>query len=389
MTEALSLDLVDRRYWGIRAYELKHEIQACGKHGETQRKKETSEKRYLGHYCNLNNLHLDCAIRYRNTQGEKMKRQYLEIIKANNSWGVYSQTYTLTEENRRWLDLYQVRAHNFLLDERRAIAKTINRVLAAKVNLRKIQPGFSILFHQASSENPFKQSAHFHVLILPMLANFKTGEIIKLDKILDHVLIKQIYKREHDKVLKKHGIQEFIEDEYVVHLKYVKIEDQSRINHAFRYNNRSQVQDLVKSIKKVTDDFESYFCLLPDKKEDVLIPHLKNREQILQALEMIFDPPIQIRMSYGFMRVLDKYSEILGIKYDPPEPEDQWEYLYSIIIRRVYKNIYNVERRKVLPVLMIYIRGPDDEDWQQIDPSELHGEWGSKGKGKFYKAIAR
>lgn len=387
MTEALSLDLVDRKYWGMKALELKHEIQACGKHGETQRKKESDEKRYLGYYCNLNNFHLDCAIRYRNMQGERMKKQYMEVMKANGLWGIYSQTYTLTEQTRRWLDLDLDRAHDFLLDLRRAIAKTINKILAAKVNLRNIQPGFSILFHQASSENPFKQSAHFHVLILPALANLKTGKIIKLDKILDHALIKQVYKREYDKALKKHGIQKFIENEYVVHLKYVRIEDQSRIDHAFRYNNRSQVQDLVKSIKKVTDDFESFFCLLPDKKEDVLIPQLKNREQILQALEMIFDPPIQIRMSYGFMRVLEKYSEVLGIRYDPPEPEDQWEYLYSILIRRIYKNIYNEERRKVLPVLMIYIRGPDDEDWKQIDPSELHGEWGAKGKGKFYKAI--
>ena len=83
MTEALSLDLVDRRYWGLKASELKHEIQACGKHGETQRKKESDEKRYLGYYCNLNNLHLDCAIRYRNMQGERMKRQYLEVMNAN------------------------------------------------------------------------------------------------------------------------------------------------------------------------------------------------------------------------------------------------------------------------------------------------------------------
>lgn len=386
LLDDLPNDLINRYKHGLFALESKGWVRNCGKHGECQENKKTKERRFVGFYCNERSFCLSCAIRYRAGQGVEAKNQYMEIAKANNLWGFYSWTFTLSGEIRVWVDKSEVKK-KFLSDVRRAIAKTIKECLGINTKTRGIQPGFSILYHAVSSGNPFKPLPHFHTLILPLLANLKNKTVKIFQSRYDHSQVKRVFKKHLDRILVKYGLEDFIRDQYVVHLRDVFVDMPGSVDHAFKYNNRSQVQDVLKTIKRVSDDFESFVGLLNDKKEDIYIPYVKNRKEIIDALDYILHPDIQIRMSYGFMRVLEKYSVLLGVERDDYDDDENWERLYLIDIMRIQQNIFNEKKRKVVSVLTVYIRGPDSDDWKKIDPGELRGERSNMADRKLYKSI--
>ncbi len=379
-------DLVDRYKHDLPAVESKGWVRSCGKHGECQENKKTKERRFIGYYCNERSFCLSCAMRYRNGQGVESKNQYMEIAKANNLWGFYSWTFTLSGETRDWIEKTEVKKE-FLSDVRRAIAKTIKECLGINTKTRNIQPGFCVLYHTVSSGNPFKPLPHFHTLILPLLANLKKKILEKFPKRYDHSHVKKIYKKHLDRVLVKYGLENLIRNQYVVHLRDVQVDMPGSVEHAFKYNNRSQVQDVLKTIKRVSDDFESFVGLINDKKEGIYIPYVKNRKEIIDAFDYILHPVIQIRMSYGFMRVLEKYAGLLGIERDDYDDDENWERLYLIDIMRIQQNLFDEKKRKVVPVLIIYIRGPDYDDWKKIDPKEMRGEMTNMADRKLYKSI--
>jgi len=383
----LPADLIDRYKNGVFALESKGWVRNCGKHGECQKNKKTKERRFVGFYCNERSFCLSCAMRYRNGQGVEAKNQYMEIAKANNLWGFYSWTFTLPGQVRAWTDKSELKKE-FLSDIRRAIAKTIKECLGINTKTRGIQPGFSILYHAVSSGNPFKPLPHFHTLILPLLANLKNETVKPFPIRYDHSQVKQIYKKHLDRVLVKYGLEYLIQNQYVVHLWSVLADMPGSVDHAFKYNNRSQVYDVLKTIKRVSDDFESFVGLISDKKEEIYIPYVKNRKEIIDALDYILHPDIQIRMSYGFMRVLEKYSGVLRIERDDYDDDKNWERLYLIDIMRVQKMVFDEKKNKVVPILTVHIRGPDG-DWKKIDPKELRGEMSNMADRKLFKAIER
>lgn len=379
-------DLIDRYKNGLFAVETKGWVRNCGKHGECQENKETNKRRFVGFYCNERSFCLSCAMRYRAGQGIESKNQYMEIAKAQNLWGFYSWTFTLPGQVRVWIDKSEDKK-KFLSDVRRAIAKTIKECLGVNTKTRGVQPGFSILYHAVSSGNPFKPLPHFHSLILPLLANLKNQTIKHFQSHYDHSQVKRVYKKHLDRILVKYGLEYLIRDQYVVHLRDVFVDMPGSVDHAFKYNNRSQVQDILRTIKRVSDDFQSFVGLISDKKEGVYIPYVKNRKEIIDALDYVLHPDIQIRMSYGFMRVLEKYSILLGVERDDYDDDENWERLYLIDIMRVQKMLYDEEKNKVIPILTVYIRGPDSDDWKQIDPGELRGEKSNMADRKLFKAI--
>jgi len=327
-------------------------------------------------------------MRYRAGQGVEAMNQFLEIAKANNLWGFYSYTFTLPQGAKTFIDINSAKAKDFLLDVRRAVSKTIKGLLGLNSKARNIQPGFQVMYHPTSSGNPFKQSSHFHTLTLPMLADLKNNKIIKSKKRLDHKKVKAEYKKQLDKVLIKYGLDESIEDKYVVHLYDVELAHETGVIHAFKYQNRSMVQDLFRSIKKMDIDFENFVCLLIDKKNDVGIPVLKNKTQILDALEFILNPYIQVRMAYGFMRSINKYSELLGVALDEHELNENWETKFYIELFRVMRNRYDPKLKKVRPIITIYWKRRDgpDESYQELT-ERLGGEKAAMSDRKLYKAI--
>lgn len=392
LEEFLSMKLVDRNEYGFKKsltkLEIIHEIKKCGSRGEWQKHKETNEERGIGHYCNNRKYHLPCAERHRRGQGIEIKNQYMEISKANDLWGFYHWTFTIPEMARAWIDNHNEQSKSFLLDVRRAVASTIKETFGVNKKARGVQPGFSILYHAASSGNPFRQSSHFHALALPMLVDLKHQTIKKFEKMVPHGAVKRAFKKHLDKVFKKYGLAEFIEDDYNIHLHYVDKEMESSVNHLFLYNNRSQVADILKTIKKANSEFNQFVCLLFNKQYQVFIPSLKSLEEILEALEFVLNPLIQVRMSYGFMRVLKKYSILLGIKRDDYEEDENWETLFKIRILRIYKNIYDKEAGKVRPQITLLIFKEDSyQVWRKLKPDEFRGELSSMSNRKLFKSI--
>lgn len=366
------------------------EIAWCGRTGECQVHKGTGKKRNIGHYCNKTQFHLPCAIRYRNGQGKEMRNQYLEIAKANKLWGFYDYTFTLPDEVRRIIDDYGEKAKEILLDLRKASATAMREILGLNTKARGKQPGFHVIYHPCSSRDPYRQSAHFHVIALPLLADRKTGELTKLPKRLDHERVKRIYKAHLDRVFIRHGISECIKPAYTAHLHYLERRDRRKLDHVFKYTNRSQVEDVLNTIKRVPDYFEDdggqFACVL--KEGNVYRPVWKTEDQILDALEFILNPLIQVRMAYGFMRVLDRYSQVLGVERDEWEEDKNWRKLYDTEIRREANNVYDLDLHKVVSKERIFIRERHSHDpWKEITPADLQGETVLMQDRKMYKAI--
>lgn len=389
LMEFLSQKLVDRKKGGLLGSMIGDKIRKCGKTGEAQVHKKTRERRYVGHYCNQRGFHLPCSIRYRTGQGVEMKNQYVEIAKSKKLWGFYSWTFTLPQNVRVWIDQNPEKSKIFLTEVRRAIAKTIKEALGLNTKSRGKQPGFSIMYHPCSSGDPFKQSSHFHAMILPVLADLKKHVTLKFNCRFNHAEVKRIFKKHLDKVLVAAGIP--LDDLYVVHLRDIFLDHPSGVSHSFKYNNRSQVSDILKRIKRVhTDDpktFGECVCLLIDKKGKKLFPVVKSLEEILDALEFVLNPVIPIRTSYGFMRVIDKYSKLLGIERETYEEDSNWETLFPVQIFRVLRNLFI--DGKVKTFVDVFIRERDGPlEWIKVKPEELRGERTCMSGRKLYKCKA-
>lgn len=385
--ERLSIELVDRRKWGEKRSLIQYEIRNCGKEGEVRIHEITKKEKALGHYCHHRRFHLPCATAYRSSQAKTSRENFLAIIDANDLWGFYNQGYTLPQEVRNWVHQVGDDAIKFLLDVRRAIDKTIKAILGVNTKARNIQPGFQINMHPVSSGNPFKQSIHFQALILPMVADLKNNKIRKLSKLLSVIRVRETFKKFFDPVLRKYGLEHCIRPVYDVHLSYVDRDLMGSVNHAFSYTNRSHVADVLGTIHRVHHDFEKFVCLIRDKKNDVYIPYIKTLDEILHALDFVLNPLISIRQSYGFMRVLEKYSKLLGIERDDYEEDGHWKKAYPIQILRYVRHEFNEETGKIMPVLTIMIRKKDSQEaFRKIKPDELQGELCRGSSRKTFKA---
>jgi len=387
MMESLSLDLVQRRKHGLSRSKTQEEIRGCGKTGECQKHKTSGEVRYVGHYCNNRSFHVPCSIRYRAGQGIELRNQYLEVAKAQDLWGFWSWTFTLPLRVRKWIDDHPEDRKKFLSDLRRGVARTIKASLGLTTHARKVQPGFSIMYHPASSGNPFEQSSHFHSISLPLLADLKGKTVQKFGKVIDHALVKRIYKRELDRVLQKWALDLLEEPSYVVHLEWIDRQVESSVNHIFKYNNRSQAFDVLKRVQRISVGLDRFVCVLHDKAQDVYIPTIKSRAEMLDALELTMCPPIQLRMSYGFMRTLEQYADLLWIERDEHEQEENWEPLFPVEIIRLWEPHYDEERKKVVGSMVLLIRRKGEwETLARLRPDELGGERACMVDRKIFKA---
>jgi len=389
LEEALSIELANRSgKWGLKLSEMVWDIKRCGKHGECQVHRENGDERLVVYRCNQRSVHIPCAIAYRRGQGIEMRNQYSEIVKALGLWGFYNYTFTLPGGIRAWIDQNPEEAKSLLADVRRAISMTIKKLMGLNGNkTRKVQPGFSVVYHPSSSGNPYVQSSHFHAIILPIVANLKSGSVTRLPRRLDHTKVKSAYREQLNKVLEKHGLGAMIEGRYVVHLRYTEMAYPSSVDHAFKYANRSQAQDVLQTIRKVHDHFENFVCTLKDKKEDVLHPCVKSLDQVVDALEFVLNPIVQVRLSYGFMRRLDDYADLLKIERDDYHDDDNWEFLYEVELFRVARGRWDKEKNKVVTFITVYVRrkGSADE-WTPMNQEDLRGEKAMMGGRKLYRA---
>uniref|UniRef100_A0A6M3LKI0 Uncharacterized protein n=1 Tax=viral metagenome TaxID=1070528 RepID=A0A6M3LKI0_9ZZZZ len=220
-----------------------------------------------------------------------------------------------------------------------------------------------------------------------MVANVIGRRIKIYPKHISQAAVKTQYKVYKDNLLRKYGLERFIQ-KYVVNLKYVDIHQESAVIHAFRYANRNQVGDVIKAIKRVKTDFTNFVCIHWDKAERVGYPHQKTLTEVLDALEFILDPPIQVRTSYGFLRVLEKYSAVLGVSRDDHQDDDNWQKLYGIEIRRVMRHEYDPDTGKIKPDVTILVRKRgSSEIFKRLKPDGLRGERVCMSGRKLFKVM--
>jgi len=316
-----------------------------------------------------------------------MMNQYVEIAKANDLWGFYSYTSTQPGEVCQWIDENGEEGKEFLKKGRLVWAKTNKKIVGLNTKTRNIQPGFSIVYHPVSSSNPFKPFPHYHSIMLPCVADHKSGKVYKLNRRIDHQRVKDVQKYYYDRLLTRFGLKHFIKPAYTVHLKYVELCHPSSVGHSFKYTNRSQVQDILRTIVRAADDFTHFVTVRRDKQKKGWIPCIKSNDQILDALDYVMNGMGQTRVPYGFMRLLKKYSDLLNIERDHYEDDDNWECLYPTVYRRDAGARFDKESGKVKSyVNVFYKKRGSDEAWRKIKPDELRGEKACMVNRKLYKA---
>lgn len=387
LQEELSLCLAKRKGHGLGKLSMYEKILSCGKKGKGQKRKGSEEYRFRGCYCNLRSVHIPDAIRYRIQQGKDIRNQFIEIAKQNNLWGFYSWTFTLSEQIRTCIEEQDKETRKgFLQDCRRAVVRTFKACFGVSAKMRGKQPGFTINTHPFSSGNPFKQAYHFHLLGLPCLVTLKSKQTVELEKRFDHRTVKKLYKQNLDKVLDSWGLGHLKRDLYDVHLRDIESWEGAGVSHAFKYTNRSPAEDLMKSVKRVADDLSHAVCVLSDKKAEVFHVSTKTKEELLDAFERALNPVIQERMSYGFMRVLEKYSSALGITLEDFENDDsQWEESFNVDIHKIVKAFFLNGKPRSIVMALIRRAGTCEVQWI-IPASELGGEQSGGGSRKLYKA---
>lgn len=387
--EHLSFELLNRSdKYGIAKEKIIIGIKFCGKHGECQYHKTTGDERFCVYNCQYRKFHIPCAIRYRAGQGVEDMNQFMEIVDSLDLWGFYKWEFTLPGEVRAWIDENVLEAKEFLKDVRRAIAKTIKLIFHVDVNNdRKLQPGFKILYHPASSGDPFKQSSHFHVMALPLLCDLNQGRTETFPKIIDEKEVKRIYKLNLDKILKKYEIPGAVKANYNVHLSYMEREMTSKIIHSFKYNNRSMTQDVLNKVQRVNfPGYSEYVCVLTDTKTSEKYPEIKTENQMLDALEFVLNPPLGVRMSYGFLNRLPSYSLLLGIVPDDYEQDENWQRSFLTEYRRTYKTQFDKNTGRLKTITEVWVRRKDgDGPWMLLSPEDLRGEKTSMSGRKLYK----
>ena len=89
-------------------------------------------------------------------------------------------------------------------------------------------------------------------------------------------------------------------------------------------------------------------------------------------------------MSYGFVRILSKTAESLGIERDEYETTG-WIRICYVDFLRFYKNEID-ERGRIRQRLHVRVKEPDG-DWIPLDPADLYGEKALMNGRKVYKLI--
>lgn len=388
--EQIAWALVKRSKHGLSASLIKEKILTCGKYGQWYRDKKTKDESGRGFYCNERRFHIQCHQRYRRQEAIKAREDFMSLIKAQNLWGFYDPVFTIPEEVRTWLDENNQKKRPVAKDMRMALKKTIKALLGLNTKARGIQPGFYINTHWLSSGDPFKQSLHFHSMILPLVVDRKKNKIVKLGKTIDAGKARDTWKKHLDGVLIKYGLQEFIKPIYNVFMHYIDASFESQVNFVISYNNRSQSDDVLKTIRRVDNKFERFVCLLHDKKRGGFIPCVKTSAQILDALETVMNPPISDRQAYGFMRRLKDYASLLELKENESDYDelDNLEELYPIEIIRRTRFEFDKSKGNVMPITDILIRKRDSfEDFRKIRPDQLRGERACMSRRKRFKPI--
>ncbi|GAI84178.1 unnamed protein product [marine sediment metagenome] len=254
--------------------------------------------------------------------------------------------------------------------------------------------GIHIQVHWYSSEEAWKKKPHLHCYAIPI--RLENGQAKNVDYYITEVDLKRLkiaWSQSVKRACVKLGYKRIddIPDELVVHHEYIdlpkNLEEKGRPGFNFRYDQRSPVDDLEKSVVAMEFNQKQVIMAFNQDHHDYYAIWSFNdyADEILKRLNLK-----GTNSTYGWLRRFKHYAAALGVEVkkeeDPftPVPELSIPTEY----RREYKGLYNKEKGTVQVVKYLSVRSLKEPGnpgpWIEVEPWKVHGEEFWVGSKKRY-----
>ena len=370
----------------------RHHYLVCGKFGMCEQDKEVN-KRLLVYHCNQMKRCPVCSNRYHIGRSYEKGKIASAVMQANKI--EHLRKFELTFPDFLWGQIKDA-------DDMSILKPLANKMFQAFFGCQMKgtctylsgSVGVHIQVHWYSSKECWKKKPHLHCYVIPL--KLENDQIKNVDRYISKADLKDLRVAWSDCVkraavkLGYKGTDE-IPDELVIHHGFINLtknlKKKGRPGFNFRYDQRSPVEDLEKSV--VAMDFNQDIVIMTFNQSDHDYYAIWSFDDYVS--EMLTRLNLKgTNSTYGWLRRFKYYASALGVEVkrekDPfvpvPELEVRTEY------RREYKSRYSKDTGKLEQIKIVYVRSLKDANnpgpWIEFDPWKIHGEEVWTGSKKRY-----
>jgi len=359
---------------GDKYYVKLGEFLGCGKRGLVEIDKD-GVKQYRPFFCNLRRMCFECFNRYKKGLRWTYEERILAVARAAKVSQIVFPVYTLHTEIRDYLTTYHKLDPAESLNEiNRLAVDSFKQVVGVGKHWGRDVTGIISVMHPFGSRNPFKDFLHFHFAWIPL--KITPGGIVKrMRSFVDSKKARELWQAAQVQFAKRHGFN-LASPETNIHFEWIPLSAEAKLRHKIRYIFRSLLDDIFISVRFLTDDLEG-FIWLEDVESDWL-PHLDKWEKLEHALESYMNFPVKMVKSYGFLRNIKKYAEVLHLEQAFDKPGFVPVVTKACEFRRTYRRHYLEGKKKWIFKLSIQA-AYDGHPWANIPIEDVIGERCSGG----------
>lgn len=370
----------------------RHHFLVCGRFGMDEQDKE-GNKRLLVYHCNQMKRCPVCSNRYHIGRSYERGKIVSAVMQANKI--EHLRKFELTFPDFLWdqikdaddMSIFKPLANKMLQAFFGCKMKGIHGYISASV-------GVHIQVHWYSSKECWEKKPHLHCYVIPL--KLDDGHVENVDRYISKADLKAL-RVAWSNCVKPAAVKlgykrtDEIPDELVIHHGFINLpknlKNKGRPGFNFRYDQRSPVEDLEKSV--VAMDFNQDIAIMTFNQSDhdyyAVWSYDDYVSEILKRLDLK-----GTNSTYGWLRRFNYYASALGVEVkrekDPfvpvPELEVRTEY------RREYKSRYSKDTGKLEQIKIVYVRSLKDANnpgpWIEFDPWKIHGEEVWTGSKKRY-----
>lgn len=353
-------------------YEKVFEGLNCGRFGKGERYEDGSRK-FKPFFCGHRHGCWDCFRRGRQAEYRRVRDRIEAVVESQGVSHVATHVYTLWPEIRDYISTRHSNGQAEIIREIvTLVVDSFKELIGLGGHRGKSVTGIVAVVHPHGSRNPFIPYLHVHLISVPIVIE-KSGRIRKLFCFVKESLAKKLWFDAQAKFCLKYGI-EHKQEVAVLHLSYVPTPDKKRLRHRLKYIFRSLPEDLLGSVKYVTEDLKEFVWL--EIVDEGKLPHVASWEQFSSALDMSMNFPGRLIRSYGFFQSLKKYADILGLVPEVKEEAKVPVETFMCEFKTTYYRRFDKEKSRWGFIVKYWVsvhNGP----WEQIDKSCIVGENGS------------
>lgn len=364
-------------YKGDSYYIKLGEFLGCGKRGIVDID-AAGEKQYKPFFCNKRRVCFECFNRYKKGIRWIYENRLLAVAEANNVKQIVFPVYTLHPEIRDYLTTCDESEKAGPLNEVTAMAvDSFKQAININKHRGRDVTGIISVTHPFNSDNPFQPFLHFHLAWIPLRIT-KDGQLKGMRSYVDSDKARKIWQKAQEHFARKHGFN-LSGSQTNVFFEWVPLKDKARLSFKLKYIFRSLLDDIFVAVRYLTDDIEEFIWF-----EDVGAdwkPHLEKWKKLNDALKGYMDFPVKIVRSYGFLKSLKKYSEILNLKQTFRKPDFVPVATHNCEFSRTYRRFYMEYKKKWIFRLRIRVKY-NGGHWHSVPVEQVVGER-SQGSSRY------